>query len=338
MSGPGPSSRPRFNVSANDIGAGISRDIAILRSALAPVGELHVSPHDEFAFGDWMLALLAQQLLHRPSFAATIFLETIKPRWVGCSPANWFIPNPEWLPSEQLGLVRQMDWVICKTRDAVGIFRELGISAEYVGFTSEDRWNGSPLWELPLDRALHVAGRSYQKGTATLLNVWLRHPEWPELVVVQRPAFPDDILSIPQAGNIRWISTRISDAELRTLQNSAPIHILPSEAEGFGHSLVESLSCGAVLVTTDGPPMNETVNPDRGILVRPWKTGKKLFGNLALVDPVALEQACGAAFRLSRTERESLGRQARKWYLENDAGFRERILAAVAARLAQRPS
>lgn len=325
--------RPRINLCANDIGSGLSRDIEILRSTLGPVAPIEVSAHDRFSLRRWSETFFSQQLLRHSPFAANIFLETVKARWLFCSPRNWLIPNPEWLPAEDLSLVRELDRVLCKTEDAVARFDALGFRATYIGFTSEDRWLGSPLWERPLDRALHVAGRSLQKGTATLVDVWRRHPEWPELTVVQRPPFGDFQLSRPEASNLRWISERISDAELRELQNAAGLHLCPSEAEGFGHGLVESLSCGAVLITTDGPPMNEIVRPERGLLVRPWRTGRKQMGTRALVDPVALEQACRQALALSGSERESLGRAARAWYRVNDAFHRRRIVEVVSAEL-----
>jgi glycosyltransferase involved in cell wall biosynthesis len=323
----------RFNLCGNDIGAGLSRDIAILRSTLAPLGEIEVSADKQFDAARWGRTLLAQQLFRRSPFAANIFLETVWGRWLFCAPRNWLIPNPEWLAPDHLGLVRQTDCVLCKTRSALELFRKLGIRAEFIGFTSEDRWLGRPLWEQPVRRALHIAGRSLQKGTATLVDVWRHHPEWPELVVVQRPAFPGWRFYQPQAANLTWITERISDEELRRLQNSSQVHISPSDAEGFGHVLVEALSCGGVLITTDGAPMNEIVTPERGLLARPWRRGRKLLGDLSLVDPRALEEACRTALALSDTEREKLGRAARAWYLDNDAGHRERLVAVVQREL-----
>ena len=46
--------------------------------------------------------------------------------------------------------------------------------------------------------------------------------------------------------DLRLITDYIDDAELRTLQNRHLFHLCPSETEGFGHHLVEGMSCGAI--------------------------------------------------------------------------------------------
>ena len=78
--------------------------------------------------------------------------------------------------------------------------------------------------------------------------------------------------------NINYFAKYVDDDELRLVQNRHGVHLCPSEAEGFGHTLVEAMSCGAVVITTDGPPMNEMVTPDRGALVRYGRTGRQRPG------------------------------------------------------------
>src|SRR5690606_34092893 len=92
------------------------------------------------------------------------------------------------------------------------------------------------------------------------------------------------------APNIRHLLERVDDATLRTLQNSNAIHLCPSEAEGFGHCIAEAMSCGAVTLTTDAPPMNELITPERGVLVNYNRTTKQRSGANYYVDPVDLER------------------------------------------------
>ena len=72
-----------------------------------------------------------------------------------------------------------------------------------------------------------------------MLAAWRKHPEWPNLVVVQSPrhARPG-----PPAENIDHRIGYIGDEALRGLQNRCRFHVCPSEVEGFGHYLVEALS------------------------------------------------------------------------------------------------
>src|SRR5690606_2071978 len=114
-------------------------------------------------------------------------------------------------------------------------------------------------------------GKSPVKGTEAVLEAWRRHPEWPGLVVVQTSRHAR-AGTVP-AGNIDHRVGRMPNDELRWLQNACRFHLSPSEAEGFGHCLVEGMSVGAVILTTDGEPMNELVRPGRGLLIEPARVG-----------------------------------------------------------------
>jgi hypothetical protein len=47
------------------------------------------------------------------------------------------------------------------------------------------------------------------------------------------------------------------------------LHIMPSEREGFGHSINEGRAAGALLLVPDHPPMNELVREGSGLLMQP---------------------------------------------------------------------
>ena len=252
-----------------------------------------------------------------------LFLERVYP---GCFPTgrrNLLIPNPEWfLPTWTHSLPR-FDRVLCKTRHAVAIFDALGCATRYIGFTSEDRLDGA----VPRERAFfHLAGRSQAKGTQVLLDAWRRHPEWPRLTVVQsaktaKPGAP--------VANITHLTGHLDDAQLRRLQNAHAFHICPSEAEGFGHVLMEGLSTGAVLLTTDGAPMHELVTSERGLLIAPATTGTLNLSPQYFVDVAGIEAAVERALALDDAQRTRLGTAARRYFEQADAAFRVALPAAL---------
>jgi len=172
------------------------------------------------------------------------------------------------------------------------------------------------------DRFLHLAGGSALKGTDTLLEAWARHPEWPTLTLLmhRKGAIP---ATLPE--NVDLIDRYLPDQELQALQNRCGVHLCPSRSEGWGHYIGEALSCGAVTVTTDGPPMNELVGPDRGVLV-PWERSEpRKLGTNFMVGPEALERAVEELLARPVEEKVRLGAAARSWFEENDARFRARI-------------
>jgi len=138
-------------------------------------------------------------------------------------------------------------------------------------------------------------------------------------------------LEIPQElpANVQVIREFIEDVELRRLQAVCGFHLCPSAAEGFGHTIVEGLSTGAVVLTTDAPPMNELVSSDRGVLV-PWTTSEPMCaGQRFLVDEERLEEQITQVFSWPTARVQAIGRSARDWFEQNDADFRRRFIDVV---------
>ena len=175
---------------------------------------------------------------------------------------------------------------------------------------------------------LHIAGKSPLKGTEPLVALWRRHPEWPRLVVVQ----PSGRSAQPAAPNIEFHLEYLGDAELRRLQNACMFHLCPSEAEGWGHYIVEAMSTGAVVVTVDAAPMNELIGADRGLLVRHQPTvPTQNLGQRFLFDDASLANAVTTAMQMPADTRERLGQAARGWFLANRSAFAGRIAQALKA-------
>jgi glycosyltransferase involved in cell wall biosynthesis len=133
----------------------------------------------------------------------------------------------------------------------------------------------------------------------------------------------DPVENVP--ANVVLHREYISDDELKRMQNRFGIHLCPSLSEGWGHSIVEGMSCGAVVLTTDGPPMNELVSPERGVLVPSSRTAPRKLGTNYFVDPRALADAIERLIAMPPDRKAALGGAARQWFQLNDVEFRRRM-------------
>ena len=131
------------------------------------------------------------------------------------------------------------------------------------------------------------------------------------------------------AGNIKCLTSRITDRHLHRLQNECAVHVCPSEVEGFGHTLMEALSCGAVLVTTDAPPMHELLLPDEGILVPHTSTAPMGAGMRYMVGEPELGEAIARIWTMNSSMIEGLRRAARARYDSNRAFFHQHLARAM---------
>ena len=89
------------------------------------------------------------------------------------------------------------------------------------------------------------------------------------------------------------------------------------------------MSCRALVVTTDAPPMNEIVSADCGVLVKYERTAPRRWGTAYYVDRRSLEDAIQTVIGMSSAEKAARGERARAWFEMNDARFRRRVVDAV---------
>lgn len=324
----------RVNLVARDNGFGLSRNLHLLQGALAGAGfEVTVSGIRRGALRKALhpMKLRAGTLARRLSgrgarrWDVNLMLERIRPEYLATARRNVLLPHPEWFDERDREHLPRLDRVFVLTRHAIPIFEQLGLQVAYTGFTSEDRIDRS----VPRERAFfHLAGRSANKGTDTLLALWRRHPEWPRLTVLQSPRVERPLVN---ASNVAHRADYIPDAELRRIQNAHRFHLCPSETEGFGHYLVEAMSVGAVTITLDAPPMNEMVTPDRGARVPFSRTGTQSLATTYFYDESAMEAVVERLLATPDPVLGQMGAAARTWFEENDRAFRARIAEAVHA-------
>jgi glycosyltransferase involved in cell wall biosynthesis len=313
----------RVNIIYGDNGSGLTRDAAVLREALDLAGyRVWLTPRAprKFPLSLNYAPELIRQLVRSVRDGAVktwarrarfwdinIFIESLVPDYFECAKVNALFPHQEWLTADDRRLLNTVDIVLFKTRHAMDLLGGETKNAAFVGFTSFDqldrRRNHQPA------AALHVSGWNPQKGTTAVLNAWSKHREWPHLTVVSQL----DLERAPSS-NVTYLSRRVSNSQLRRLQNDCAFHICPSEVEGFGHTLVEGLSCGAIIVTTDAPPMNELVSSDEGVLVPYTSTAEMASGIRYLVDPERLAEALDELWSLDDAAKQRRHTAARRRY------------------------
>jgi len=142
-------------------------------------------------------------------------------------------------------------------------------------------------------------------------------------------AVPADHLGAALRSGVEHRRAGIDDPDLRVLQNRHLFHLCPSETEGFGHHLVEGMSCGAITLATDAAPMNEMITHERGVLVPYARTGKQQLATTYFVDVDALEAGVERMLALTESDRHARSEAARAWWDDNDRGFRERLASAI---------
>jgi glycosyltransferase involved in cell wall biosynthesis len=324
----------RVNLIARDNGFGLSRNLHLLRDALAAAGfDVTISGIRRGALRKTVHPLrlrgqtLARQLAGRGAqrWDVNLMLERVRPEYLATAHRNVLLPHPEWFDERDRRWLPRLDCAFVLTHHAMPIFQSLGLTTEYTGFTSEDRCDPS----VPRERAFfHLAGRSANKGTDTLLATWRKHREWPRLTVLQSPRAAREVV---QAPNIAHRIDYIPDDELKRIQNAHRFHLCPSETEGFGHYLVEAMSVGAVVLTLDAPPMNEMVTSERGALIVPLRTGTQSLATTYFYEEIALERAVERLLATSDAEVSHMGAAARAWFEDNDRAFRAKIADAVRA-------
>ncbi|MBI1311334.1 glycosyltransferase [bacterium] len=305
-------------------GVGLDRDVALIGDALGPnVSTQHFGHRAKQGLQAAVRGQFGRLLGREQRADLCLLVERVSPLWCRSDSKVAVLPNQERFPRRHLSRLKFVDLVLCKTRHAVDVFSQHTSRVTYTGFTSCDRH--LPDVAPDFDRFFHLAGRSTLKATETILDVWGSNPDWPTLTIVQHASNAPS--SVPR--NVNLIADYIDDFRLQQLQNEHGIHLCPSRSEGWGHYIVEAMSCGAVVVTTDGPPMNELVTSERGILV-PWHTAKpRHLGVNYFVDPEALETAIQSLLTMRTAAKSDLGEAARNWYGFNDRMFRRRFREVI---------
>ena len=237
-----------------------------------------------------------------------IFFERIVPAWYSAADEFYLVPNQERYPKRQLNRLKKLNAVLTKTKHAEEVFQACGSATIDIGFSSEDRQDSS--YKKDKTKFFHLAGGSTLKGTEVILDLWEKHPEWPTLTLVQKQVNAPE--KVPE--NVELHSGYVSDEDLLKLQNECGIHLCPSRSEGWGHYIVEALSTGAVVLTTDAEPMNEHIKKEFGVLVPYNQQSPRHIGTNFYIDPSMLEAAINDLIKIDETEFSQKSEKAREAY------------------------
>ncbi len=335
----------KVNIIARTNGVGLDRDVDLISKALTTAGDFditvsscrangklrkkkHLKKFDVTVSHYRSISPFRRIFPYRQRYDANIFLERVYPRWFGSAEQNFLIPNQEHFPHRLLGNLKHIDHILCKSKHAEEIFSQHSNSTHFTGFTSTDLIDESVRPDY--QSFFHLAGRSTQKGTDTILALWGKNPAWPLLTILQckenAPSF------VPK--NVRLITDYIPHEEIKRHLNSHGIHLCTSSSEGWGHYIVEAMSCRALVVTTDGPPMNEIISPERGVLA-PWhRQEPRHLGTDWHVDPNKLEQLINELLLMPQDQKQRYGEHARTWFEENDTRFNQCLPETIGALIA----
>lgn len=293
------------NIISVDNGVGLSRDVNLIKSVL-PMRTVFSASNK------------GPVKRHK----VNLHVEHVGSRYFRHARYNFIIPNPEWFYAHWLNSKNRFEAALCKTLDSVAIFKELGFRVKHIGFTSEDR-------RLPdvnvVQEFVHINGKSNLKGTEAILKAWRK--EYPDLHIYSHNAEVYD----SKLKNVHFHIGRLSDYDLKLVQNKYLYHLCPSESEGWGHYIVEALSVGAVIITTDAAPMNEHIRPEYGYLAAYGKQGKFNFGNMHYVDVDSLRQQIEKAASCSILELRQKRKAAREKFEAVDAAFRQSFVELMSS-------
>ena len=251
-----------------------------------------------------------------------------------------YIPNVEWISpaDEQIIESGRIHTVLLKTRYAASVYAQMasakGVESRqlFTGWTSRDI--GTPIQgERTWTQCVHVSGKSRQKHGDAVVAAWLSNPDFPPATIVATTQSTMD-LSMPlrASANLTLRLHLLPEAELRALQRRCGIHLCPSFAEGFGHSLNEARAAAAVLITTAGPPMDEMVEDGvSGILVpvRPENHQPYHLATAYVVTPEDLAASVRRALALTDGERAEMGQRARARFEDERNQYHARMRAFI---------
>lgn len=291
----------KINLISRDNGVGLSTDMELLGKILAEAGH-------SVQRVDWT----SRQMR---SCDVGIFLELFNPRLVRYARYTVGIFNLEWFVPRWRRYLPRISQLWAKSGDAHNAFQSLKLNSHLTGFLSRDLYDESVQRTMT---CLHLRGHSSEKNTEAVVEAWRCNPDLPPLTIISQ----DPIEVVPGI----TVLPRLPQEELTRQLNTHQIHVCPSRTEGWGHYITEGLSAGAIVITTDAPPMNEHVHPDWGMLVPTSRSAPRNLVQEHDVDPEHIASAVRRITALTDEQRAGMSEKARAHTLYRNESFRQTAL------------
>lgn len=188
---------------------------------------------------------------------------------------------------------------------------------------------------------LHLADKSPFKMTDTVIQTWVNNKKLPNITIT---CFDDCLkntkhqLKKQQIYNLQQYIKNSSNIKLHTkflpndiitnLKNESGCYICPSYQEGYGHYINEGRSKGAVIITTNAPPMNELINKSNGILVNCKKISHnkcEFLYNYYITEKDLLD-AMKKYMNMTEKQKIEMGQKAQSKFIDDTKFFKKKMM------------
>jgi len=257
-----------------------------------------------------------------PEADINIFLETVSNILLKHAKYNILIPNQEWYYRTWIPYIDSFDLILTKSDYATNIFKSIKKdqdSIKFLGWKSIDR-NQFGITK-DYNQYIHICGRSKHKQTQEIIDSW--ELDFPLLHIIYSPK--DVPLIQKTQNNIKYYTERLEDKELEDLANICGVHICCSETEGYGHYIHEAKSCGAVVITSQAPPMETFIDSSFGFLVKSKskKHLKKHLGSRYILDQDDFKRVIREIMTKDKDELREMGKLAKESFNREAKKFSE---------------
>lgn len=234
--------------------------------------------------------------------------------------------------------LRKMDYILCKTKIAseycMNLKKKYNLRAKLI-YTKHTTPVLNIRPKFKNNNWIHAAGSSPWKGTDTIINAWLKHPEWPKLVVTCRGRCKDNLMKYVDMRKYTSSNFPRNISIVDYIQNEIDIskygnHLCPSILEGYGHYINMARATESFIVTTNYAPMNELVTNKSGVLINCSRIESKQSSegvNMCILSVEDFEKAMDKILRIPESEKRIMRKAAYNQYI-SDKKFFTRVICS----------